>query len=99
MTIIQGHRCQRKHKMRSISYSSQLIWIELGIIILSHSINIQGREFYLCDFIKNKQIFNFGLHLDIYRPDFNQSGYDETTKLYISISVWKTLTFIKSHIC
>ena len=62
------------------------------ILILSHPLNIQGREPYLYDIIKNKTLmlacvqtftdwflFRFGMVI-------------ETTKLYIFISVWMTLT-------
>ena len=46
--------------------------VNLVLMILSCSINIQGRDPYLCDFVKTKQnktkkTFTIGLYSDIYR--------------------------------
>ena len=48
---------------------------------------------------RKKKKENVGFYLDIYRPMFFKLGrMIETTKLYILISVWMTLTF-SSHSC
>ena len=92
-----------------ISQTIQSNWMEFGILlrcvrvinlmlILSHSFNTQGKEPYLCDFFKEN--VNLGLCSDIYRPIFFKLGtIIETTKFYILISVWMTLTFIQGHSC
>ena len=51
--------------------------------------------------IKKKQNnFNLYLHSDIYRSIcFKLCMMVETTKLYILISVWMTLTVIRGHCC
>ena len=68
------------------------------MLIWSCKLNVQGREPYLYDFVK--QNFNIGLHSDIYRPvSFKLSMMVETTKLYILIYVWLTMTFIQGHDC
>ena len=47
-----------------------------------------------------KYIYNIGSHSDIYRPiSFKFSMMIKTTKLYSSISVWMTLTFIQGLSC
>ena len=55
--------------------------------------SIQGREVYLCDFVKN---VNIGLHSNISRTiSFKLSMMIRTTRLYILMSVWITLIFIQ----
>ena len=82
------------------------------ILILSiHQFSIQGREPYICDFIKTKRKKKLGCwlvfkHLQI---SFFQIWYDskdyqlgmmiETTELYIFISLWMTLTIVQGHSC
>ena len=67
------------------------------MLILSRLFSIQGIESYLCDVIFF--LSYVGLYSDIYRPISFEHGMMETTKLYFSISVWMTLTFIQSHSC
>ena len=63
-----------------------------------HPFNIQGRKPYLYDFIKIN--FNFGFYSNTYRPiSFKLDRMIETTKFYILISVWITLTCSQGHIC
>ena len=63
--------------------------------ILSHLVNIEGREPYLCDFIKKEQI---ALYSDICRPiSFKLDMMIGTTKLSIFCSVWIILTFFQGH--
>ena len=64
-----------------------------AILIWSHPICIQGREAYLCDFVK--KIFNIGLYSDMNRLIFFKVGMMiEITKLCIYMPVWMNLTFI-----
>ena len=59
--------------------------------------SIQGREHHVYDFTEGK-IFNVCLHSDICRSSCFKFGLMiETAKLYISMSVWMTLTFIRGH--
>ena len=68
------------------------------ILVLFRLFNIQGREPYSCDFIKKK--VNIGLYSDICRSiSFKLGVIIETTKFYITLSVWMTLTFIRGHSC
>ena len=53
----------------------------------------QGRDPFMCNFIKQKQNFSVGLCSDISRHIF-QTWCDA-----ILISVWMTLTFIQSQLC
>ena len=47
---------------------------------------------------QKKSNFNVGLYSDIYRrSSFKLGMIRETTKLYIFISMWMTLTFIQGH--
>ena len=68
------------------------------ILILAGLINIQGKESYLCEFLPKTHI---GLYLDIYGLIFffDLGLMIETTKFYILIPVWITLTFNQGHIC
>ena len=53
------------------------------LLILSNRFNIQGRNLYLCDFVK-KTNFTFGLYSDIYRPiSIKLDKLIVSTKLYI----------------
>ena len=61
------------------------------ISILCCLFNIQGRETYLCDLVKQK--LNIGLYSDIYRPISW-----EITKIYILISVLMTLISFKAAV-
>ena len=60
---------------------------------------MQGREPYLCDFVKKKKKkkkhFNVGLYSSIYRA----ISFKLDTKLYIFMLVWMTLTFIQGNSC
>ena len=58
--------------------------------ILCRLFNIQGSEPYSYDFIKKKNFFIDFLKLTL---------MIETTKLYIPISTWMTLTFVQGHSC
>ena len=87
-------------------------FIPLNIIC---AFNIQGRESYLCYFIKNTHThthiyihftdihtytFSVGLYLRIYRPTSVKRGMMiKATKLNILISVWMALTFFEGHSC
>ena len=73
----------------------RLVGVMNLILIRSGPFSIQRREPYLSDFIK-KTTFSIDLYSDIYRLI---SLIVETTKLYISVSVWMTLTFIQGHSC
>ena len=101
LTLIlnQRHRSARKHKFGAnylIKFSMYLNGMEPHtrfILFIQYS-----RERTLYDYIilleKN---FNVGLYSDIYRQiSFEFSVMIKTTKLYILISVWMTLTFIQS---
>ena len=68
------------------------------ILILSHLFNIQGREPYLCDFVQRTRTVPW--YSDICGLISFKSGVIiETSKLYILISVWITLTFIEDLSC
>ena len=66
--------------------------------ILSCLFNFKGdNPTYLILLKKN---FNVGLYSDIWKPNyFKFDVIIETTKLYILLSVWMTLTFIQGHSC
>ena len=69
------------------------------IVVLSCPFNIPGRN---CptDMILFKKNFNFGLYSHICSQiSFKLDMMIKTTKLYILISVWMTLTFIQGHSC
>ena len=89
--------------MQFISQNCQLIWIDfdvhepqtLSILSIQYS-----RDRTLLIWFLFKKNFDIGLHSDIYRPiSFKLGMMIETTKLYILISVYMTLTLIKGHIC
>ena len=65
------------------------------ILILVRPFSIEGRKPYLYDFI------NFVYHWLVFRhlqsDFFKHDAMIGTTKLYISISVWMTVTFIQGH--
>ena len=77
MTFIQIHTCKRSKKLAH-PFSCNfflLIWIQFSllpqpvlvsklILNMIHVISIQGREVYLCDFIR--YTFNIGLCMDAY---------------------------------
>ena len=83
--------------MPMILQSSQLIWMEFGILlklvglidfmsVLSYVMDIRRRQPYLCDFIKKN--FITCLHLDIYGSvSFKLGVMIETTELSIMIAV------------
>ena len=69
------------------------------------SIQYSRERTLLMDFVrktkkkKKKNTFNIGLFSDIYRPiSIKLSIILETTRHYVLISVWMTLTFIQGHI-
>ena len=93
-----------------ISQSFQSIWMECGILLRFVSVInlifisscpfvVHGREPYLYYFVW-KQNLNVGLFSDIWRPIYFKLGMMiRTTKLYMLIPVWITLTFIQGHSC
>ena len=69
-----------------------LAWWTLHSYYLVYS---YSRESYLCDSEKKIMV---GLYSNIYKPIYFKLGMlTETTKSYILISVWITLTFIQVH--
>ena len=66
------------------------------ILILSCSFNIQGKELYWYDFVKKS--LHVGLYSYIYGPiSFKLGVMIMTTKFYVLIAVWMTLTFIQGQ--
>ena len=85
--------------LNGIGCTIETCWCdELYVLILSCPVNIQGREPYLSDFIiKKKKNPNPKMLVCIqtFKPiSFRHSLMIGTTKLYILISVWMTLTFV-----
>ena len=92
------------------SQDFRLIWMECGvllrpigvrnpILLLPWPFNIQGKEPYLCGFVKKK--FNIGLYSDIYRSiSFKLGMKIETTNLtrvYILIYITISLDDLDLH--
>ena len=67
------------------------------LIFSFHKINIHGRELNFGDF---ENMFKIGLRLDAYKPiSFKLGMMIDTTKLYILIPLWMTLTYKKARAC
>ena len=88
----RSQECEKaRNSVPVITQSFQSVVMEFGVLlrlcgvtnfmlIVSHSLNIQGRDAYLYDFININ--FNIGLYSDIYRPvSFKLGMMIESTKL------------------
>ena len=103
LILIQGHKSVKKQTLlRQLSHNvfNCFEWnfacsgVMNLIFILCCPFDVQGREPYLCDFVKKD--INDCLYSDIYRPvSFNLGLMIETTKLYILVSVLINLTSFK----
>ena len=112
--FIQGHRmqkikniCQLSHKLFNwfewnFGILLRLVGMMNPILIWSHLFNIEGKEPNSLRFVssnenKNKSV---SLYSDIsILISFKLGMMTKISKLYILISVWKTLTFIQGHSC
>ena len=115
---MRGRECEKtKPSAPIISHTFQSVCMEIDILLrlvgvmnlsffLSRPFSFQGRNPYLCDFVKktkqnnNKKHthLNVGLYSDIYRPIFFKLGMViETTDSYTLTLVWMISTFNQGH--
>ena len=106
----RSQECEKaKTCVSIISQSLQLISVDFGILlrlvgvmkhilILPCPFTIHGRVYYLYEFIKKKKKTSALACLHTF-SDFKLGLMRETTRLYIWISVWMTLTFSQGDIC
>ena len=108
--VSRSQECEKANTSTPvISQSFQSSWMEFGILlrlvgvgnlilVLSCPVNIQGREPYIYDCVKNN--FKRWLVFRHLQTDvFKLGGIIESILLYGFTSVWMTLIFIQGHSC